>query len=183
MSMRVIAGIYRHRIINGPTDNPKIRPTKDRIREAFFSSLGNIENKVFLDLFAGSGSIGIEAISRGARKSYFVDNSKIAIRFIKDNLMSLQIDNGEIIENDAIIALERFKNQKIQFDIIYIDPPYDSDNYFPILSYIYNNDLLTDKGIVAFEAKKKIELNPTWYSKIKEYHYGEIIVTVLIKWK
>ncbi|MCQ2802699.1 MAG: 16S rRNA (guanine(966)-N(2))-methyltransferase RsmD [Bacilli bacterium] len=177
--MRIIAGIYRHRLIDGPIDNPNIRPTKDRIREAIFSSFGDLTNKVFLDLFSGSGSIGLEAISRGVTKSYFVDNSPIALNYINKNLNNLAIQNGVVVSSDALLALESFANEGIKFDIIYIDPPYESDQYLPILSYIYSNKLLNNGGIVAFESNRKIEINDTWYSKIKEYHYGDIMVTVL----
>lgn len=179
MAMRIISGKYRHRLIDGPIDNPNIRPTKDRIREAIFSSFGDINGKIFLDLFAGSGSMGIEALSRGASMSYFVDCSPIALRYIRNNLCSLQVNDAIVVDKDAIKALEDFNNSGVKFDIIYIDPPYASNLYFPILSYIYNNNLLNPNGIVAFEANKKIETNHDWYSKIKEYHYGEIVVTVL----
>ena len=80
MGMRVIAGVYRHRLLKYPENRLDIRPTKDRIREAFFSSLGDISGKTFLDLYAGSGSMGIEAISRGASKSYFVDNNLLSLK-------------------------------------------------------------------------------------------------------
>ena len=86
MPMRVIAGEYRHRKLVYPESNMDIRPTKDRIREAFFSIIGDINNKTFLDLYAGSGSMGIEAISRGANKSIFVDKSKEALKYIKENI-------------------------------------------------------------------------------------------------
>ena len=177
--MRVIAGIYRHRNLKYPENNPNIRPTKDRIREAFFSSLGDISDKSFLDLYAGSGAMGIEAISRGASKSYFVDNSLEAIGYIKDNLNTLKIENAEVLIMDDMVALNHFKEQNLKFDIIFLDPPYKSDRYLEVIEFIYNNNLLKDKGVLAFESDTKISLNPLWYSKIKEYHYGKITVTVL----
>lgn len=179
MPMRVIAGIYRHRNLKYPENNPNIRPTKDRIREAFFSSLGDISDKTFLDLYAGSGAMGIEAISRGASKSYFVDNNLEAIGYIKDNLHTLKIENAEVLIMDDMIALNHFKEQNIKFDIIFLDPPYKSERYFEVLEFIYNNNLLKEKGVLAFESDSKIPLNPLWYSKIKEYHYGKITITVL----
>ena len=140
MPMRVIAGIYRHRPLKYPENNPDIRPTKDRIREAFFSSLGDISNKSFLDLYAGCGSMGIEAISRGASKSIFVDNNLQSISFVKDNLRYLGIDNYEILIMDDIKALEHFKDTNTDFDIIYLDPPYEKGKYEDILSYIYKSN-------------------------------------------
>ena len=181
MSMRVIAGVYRHRLLKYPENRLDIRPTKDRIREAFFSSLGDISDKVFLDLYAGCGSIGIEAISRGAKEAYFVDISKDAIKYVKENIETLGIKNAKIYQNKDLDALSIFKEKGLKFDIIYLDPPYESGLYQEALSYIYNNDLLCEGGIVAFEANQKIEINPLWSNKIKEYHYGEITVTVLRK--
>ena len=77
------------------------------------------------------------------------------------------------------MTLEEFKNKNIKFDIIYLDPPYETGKYEEILSYIYSSEILNKGAVVAFEAKRKIGVNPLWYNKIKEYHYGEITVTVL----
>ena len=182
MPMRVIAGEYRHRKLECPENNKDIRPTKDRIREAFFSSLGDIYNKSFLDLYAGSGSMGIEAISRGASYSTFVDISDISISYIKKNINTLKIENKtEIIKGLDVTALERFKREGRQFDIIYIDPPYESDRYEISINFIFDNELISDNGILAIETKRDVVLNPSWNVKIKEYHYGEIKVVVLRK--
>ena len=179
MPMRVIAGQYRHRPLKCPENDPNIRPTKDRIREAFFSSLGDIEGMTFLDLYAGSGSMGIEAISRGVAKSYFVDNNLNSVKYVKENIKYLNIENYELLIMDDMKALEIFKNDGLSFDIIYIDPPYEKGKYEEVLSYIYKYNLIKDNGVVAFEANRKITLNPLWANKIKEYHYGEITVTTL----
>lgn len=179
MPMRVIAGIYRHRLLKYPENRIDIRPTKDRIREAFFSSLGDISNKTFLDLYAGSGAMGIEAISRGAKKAYFVDQQEDALKFVRENLQNLDIKNVEIIHKTDLEALQDFKNRNLKFDIVYLDPPYESDLYENALTYIYNNNLLNEGSVVALEANGIVKVNPLWYKKIKEYHYGEITVTVL----
>ena len=181
MPMRVIAGELRHRKLEGPTDNKDIRPTKDRIREAFFSSLGNIEGKSFLDLYAGSGSMGIEAVSRGAQYSTFVDCSDIALRYVRNNIRNLNITNAEVIKSYDVNALEKFKNESRQFDIIYLDPPYESDRYEIALDLIFDNNIVSEKGIVAIEINRDIEIKPSWNVTIKEYHYGEIKVIVLRK--
>ena len=182
MPMRVIAGEYRHRKLLYPENNVNIRPTKDRIREAFFSSLGDIEGKSFLDLYAGCGSMGIEAISRGARYSTFVDMNNESISYVRKNIDSLQInDKAEILKMMDEVALAKFKNEGRQFDIIYLDPPYESDRYEIALNDIFTNSLLAEQGILAIETKRDIEINPLWDVKIKEYHYGEIKVIVLRK--
>lgn len=182
MPMRVIAGTYKHRHLTYPEDDKNIRPTKDRIKEAFFSAIGDVSNKVFLDLCAGTGGMGIEALSRGASFCYFVDNNRKSLSYIKNNIASLNIDNCLIIDKDALESIKIIRNQNKKVDIVYFDPPYESQMYEDVLSYIYNNDLLNDGAIVAFEANKKINLNPVWYSSLREYHYGEITVTVLKKW-
>lgn len=178
--MRVIAGSLRHRKLEYPENNKEIRPTKDRIREAFFSSLGDISNKSFLDLYAGSGSMGIEAISRGASKSYFVDISKEATSIVKRNLVSLNIeDKSEVLLKQDNSALIDFANRGLKFDIIYLDPPYESDRYEVIIPLIYQLDILSSNGILAIEANRKINLDNIPTSKLKEYHYGEISVLVI----
>lgn len=180
MPMRVIAGEYRHRKLTYPESNPNIRPTKDRIREAFFSSLGDISNKVFLDLYAGCGSMGIEAVSRGASKAYFIDYSDEAIRYVKENIKSLGIEDKCVVnKSNDLLALNNFANSGIKFDIIYLDPPYEYEHYEEVISKIIQFDLIKPNGVIAFEANKHIEINPLWNKRIKEYHYGEITVTTL----
>ena len=179
MPMRVIGGEFRHRKLVYPEDNKNIRPTKDRIREAFFSVVGDLTNKTFLDLYAGCGSMGIEAISRGALKSYFVDNNNESINFVKTNLKSLNIVNFDLLFMDDMKALEQFKNSGLSFDVIYLDPPYEFGKYEDILSYIYSNSLVKPNGIVACETNREININPLWNQVIKEYHYGEIKVITL----
>ena len=179
MPMRVIGGLYRHRKLVYPENNPSIRPTKDRIREAFFSIVGDLDNKTFLDLYAGCGSMGIEAISRGAIIAYFVDNNKESINYVKTNLISLNIDNAELYYLKDIEALEQFKNRDLQFDVIYLDPPYEKGQYEDLLSYIYSNNLVKPNGVVACETNREIRINPLWNQTIKEYHYGEISVITL----
>ena len=177
--MRVIGGAFRHRKLVYPENNSYIRPTKDRIREAFFSAIGDLTNKTFLDLYAGCGSMGIEAISRGAAKAYFVDNNKESINYVKTNLNSLDIDNVEVYLMSDFSALEQFKNRNLQFDVIYLDPPYEKGKYEDILSYIYSNNLIMPNGVVACETNRTIAINPLWNLAIKEYHYGEITVITL----
>ncbi len=181
MPMRVIAGEYRHRKLEYPDNNKDVRPTKDRIREAFFSSLGDISNKSFLDLYAGCGSIGIEAISRGAKYATFVDNSDISLSYIRKNVNNLNIKNAEIIKAHDEVALAKFDNEGRQFDIVYLDPPYESDRYEIALNLLFEKELLSENAIVALETKRDIQINPLWNVRIKEYHYGEIKVVVLRK--
>ena len=180
MPMRVIGGLYRHRKLIYPEDNKNIRPTKDRIREAFFSIIGDLDNKTFLDLYAGCGSMGIEAISRGVSKSYFVDNNRESLKYVYENLASLNItEQADVRFEDDLEALMYFANHNMKFDVIYLDPPYEKGKYEDILSFIYKNDLVSKNGIVVCESNRPITINNLWNQTIKEYHYGEIILTVL----
>lgn len=180
--MRIIGGTYKRRLIVWP-DDQSIRPTKDRIREAIFSSLNNVDDFVVLDLFAGSGSYGLEAISRGARKSYFVDKNKIAIRALNESVNSLKIPNSqyEIIEKDSYNALEIFKNNHQKFDLIFIDPPYKEGKYKEIIDFINKNELLNENGVLVVEINYALDFSYLETFLNKEYKYGEIFVYILRK--
>ena len=178
--MRIVGGKYRHRIIIYPDDATHTRPTKDRVREAIFSAIGDISNARVLDLYAGSGAMGIEALSRGASHCTFVDISPIAIKTIKENLNNLKIDNNEyeVIKNKDINAIESFKNK---FDLIILDPPYEEGQYELIVNLLKEKDLLSEHAIIVMEANRSIKLENIDYIKNKEYHYGEI--NVFIYWR
>ena len=122
--LRIIAGKYRHLKINAP-DTENTRPTTDRVREALMSALGDkIENATVLDLFAGSGALGLESLSRGAKKVVFCDNSMLAIKTIKQNLFSLKEKNVKILCAHYEKALKILKEEGWKFDVIFLDPPY-----------------------------------------------------------
>ena len=181
--MRIVGGKYRHRLIIYPDDMEHTRPTKDRIREAIFSALGDISNANALDLYAGSGAMGLEALSRGAKKCSFVDVSQIAIKTIKDNINNLKINENEyqIIKDKDINVLERFKNTNEKFDLVFLDPPYEQGQYQQIVDIMVNNNLLNDYAIIVIEANKDVNLENIEYQKKKEYHYGDI--KVFIYWR
>ena len=178
--MRIVGGKYRHRIIIYPDDATHTRPTKDRVREAIFSAIGDISNARVLDLYAGSGAMGIEALSRGASHCTFVDISPVAIKTIKENLNNLKIDDNEyeVIKNKDINAIESFKNK---FDLIILDPPYEEGQYELIVNLLKEKDLLSEHAIIVMEANRSIKLENIDYIKNKEYHYGEI--NVFIYWR
>ena len=178
--MRIVGGKYRHRLISFPDDMTHTRPTKDRIREAIFSALGNIEGYNVLDLYAGSGAMGLEALSRGASKATFVDISPLAIKTIKDNIVSLKIPESEyeIIKNKDLQAIELFKEKGLKFDLVILDPPYEQGEYEKVANLLFDNNLLSDKAIIVMEANRKITLENIDYQKNKEYHYGEIMVFI-----
>ena len=178
--MRIVGGKYRHRLISFPDDALHTRPTKDRVREAIFSALGDINGYRVLDLYAGSGAMGLEALSRGASHATFVDISPLAIKAIKENVNSLKVSENEyeIIRNKDVNAIELFKQRNNQFDLIVLDPPYEEGKYEEIVSQLFNNNLLSSNAIIVMEANRPITLENIDYQKNKEYHYGDILVYI-----
>ena len=179
--MRVIAGKYRHRILIWPDDAKHIRPTKDRIREAIFGALGDIEGKVVLDLYSGSGAMGIEALSRGASKSVFVDINQVALDTTKQNLKSLGISTFEAttLALEDVKAIEKLAKEQYKIDLIILDPPYKEGKYSDIIYLLKEKELLSDNGIIVIESDHQIELDTSEYQKVRDYKYGEIRVKIL----
>lgn len=148
--MRVVAGKYRGKALKSPSDD-KIRPTTTRIKETLFNVLqGYVKDSVALDLFAGSGALGIECISRGAKEVTFVDKSRDAINLIKQNLNGIREDY-RIFNTDFLAFLHSCVTQGKKFDLIFIDPPYASGLAEIAVDFIIQNDLLDDDGIIVFE--------------------------------
>lgn len=177
--MRIVAGKYRHRLIDYPENNPDIRPTKDMVREGVFSALGDISSFKVLDLFAGSGSMGIEALSRDADICYFVDKNELSIRTVKKNLLNLNINNARVMHMDYWDALTSFIEKEMKFDLIILDPPYASGYYDKILKMIYDNNLLSNKGIVVVESEGNVTYDDFAFVKSRRYHYGKTYVDIL----
>ena len=158
--MRVIAGKYRSRPLKGPGAQ-RLRPTSDRLRETLFNVLGPaLEDSLFVDLFAGTGAVGIEAISRGARETIFVESNPKAARLIRDNLNTLAIRQGaELIEAPALRGLERMATRHLLADFIFLDPPYEkTTEYLEMLEFLDTSHVIAPRGIVIVEHYWKTEL-------------------------
>lgn len=176
--MRVVSGIYRHRQLVMPRGN-LTRPSKDMVKEALFSALGSkVNDAVVLDLFAGSGALGIEALSRGARYCYFVDNDKNALNAIRENIANLQIMNAQIYPIDYHLAIQKIRDEAKQIDLLLIDPPYKMNDYQKIIDEI--NSLLSMTAVVVIESDAPVDVMMLYRNK-KEYKYGKTYVTIL--WK
>lgn len=176
--MRVVAGKYKRRNLSWPSDVENIRPTKDRIKEALFSALGDLENKVVLDLYAGSGALGIEALSRNAKFAYFVDNNKIAIDTIKNNTNFINENDYKILFKEDAFALEWFKKNNISFDLVLLDPPYKKGRYSEVISYLINNNLINNNGIIVCESDHYLDEVDKTIFNVKDYKYGDIYVSI-----
>ena len=178
--MRVVAGLYRHRELILPLDKD-IRPSKDMVKEGMFSALMNkVNNAVVLDLFAGSGALGIEAISRGAKSVYFVDKNINAHKVINQNLANLKINNAENYLLDYKEAIFKFAKMGIKFDLVLLDPPYKLNLYQEIIDLLENNHLVKEDSVFVLESDYEISINKP-YKKIKDYKYGKTLIKIL--WK
>jgi 16S rRNA (guanine966-N2)-methyltransferase len=163
--LRVISGSARGRILHPPTGR-RVRPTADRVKEALFSSLtsrfGSFEGLSILDLFSGSGSLGIEALSRGSKSAVFVDSHPESISLSRENLKLTGFDKAAtLLKMDAVKALQHLSDIDISFDIILVDPPYaDKEMTDRVISLLGNLSLTSQNGILVFETDKTSELQP-----------------------
>ena len=149
--MRVIAGAARRTPLTAPR-GMNTRPTSDRAKESLFNIIGSrIIGKQFLELFAGSGAIGIEALSRGAAKAVFVDNASEAVESIKSNLSKAKLGNAEICKLDAEDAIEAFACEGRRFDFVFLDPPYESQLLEQTLQHLADADILAAGGFIVAE--------------------------------
>ena len=162
--MRVIAGTYRSRILKS-LKGLTLRPTSDRLRETLFNVLGSgVSGSRFIDLFAGTGAIGIEALSRGAAEVVFIENHPPAANLIRRNLAALEIRSGfTVLSADTLRGLEllqsRQKREKPAYDYVFLDPPYAAaKEYERVLEFLGSADLLASSGIVIAEHSRKFNL-------------------------
>ncbi len=178
--MRIVGGQFRSRNILYPLNQKITRPTKDVVREGVFNALHfDIKGATVLDLFAGSGSMGLEALSRGAKFVYFIDNNQEAIRIIKQNIQKLDENNDSLVMNcDYTVAINKFINEKISFDIIILDPPYKLTVIDEIVETVLNNNILKEDGIIVIETDYAIQLEDKRFKQNKNYKYGRTLVTI-----
>lgn len=149
--MRIISGKYKGKKIAG-FDIEGTRPTQDRVKESLFGIIqNNLNDAIVLDLFAGSGNLGIEALSNGANFSYFVDNNSECIKILKKNLVNIPNDNYKVLNMDYMKALNYFDSEKVKFDVVFLDPPYKLECISNILDIILDKNLLNSNGIIICE--------------------------------
>jgi 16S rRNA (guanine966-N2)-methyltransferase len=165
--MRVIAGEYRRRTLRS-LPGLEIRPTSDRLRETLFNVLcsGNpnaLADSTWLDLYAGTGAVGIEALSRGARLVYFIESSKAAADLIAANLKSLEISHGvQILKLDVAKALRQLEANSSKADFIFLDPPYSmQDEYAKTLAALAESKLVSERTIIVAEHEKRFDPGET----------------------
>lgn len=154
--MRVISGFLKGRNIKG-YDIDGTRPTMDRVKESVFGIIqNNLKDSTCLDLFCGSGNLGIEAISNGSKLCYFVDNNIKAIKVVEENIKNFNIKpNSKVLNFDYKKSLKYFNENNITFDLIFVDPPYDYHVIEKVIKYVDEYNLLNDNGLLILEFEKE----------------------------
>ena len=175
--MRIVGGKYRGRVLT-EFSGRDIRPTSDKARESLFNILQfKIYGKTFLDLFCGTGAVGIEALSRGAKSVTFNDADRKSIEVLKKNLAKLKVEEEFKVKNIDAISLLKTSTEK--FDFIYIDPPYKTDLGIQALSVV--RDAVADGGVVIFEDEKPFSSQVEGLKITDERKYGRIHLTFFEK--
>lgn len=176
--MRIISGKYRGKKLK-EFNLSTTKPTLDRVKESIFNLVQfDVFDAVVLDLFAGTGALGIEAISRGAKQTYLVDNNVQAIKIIQENLKGIDGDYKVINQNYEIFL----NSTKQKFDLVLLDPPYATNYGLNAIDLLVSNDLLSDDAIIIFETsfENAIDLNIKGF-KIDKKKYGTVAVYKLVK--
>lgn len=178
--MKIISGLYKGRILKGYTLDGT-RPTMDRVKESLFAMIqNNISNSLILDLFSGSGNLGIEALSNGASYAYLVDKNPKAVKTINANIKDLNISNAKVLNSDYQKALESFSNNNLKFDLIFLDPPYETNYIEKSLELIATYNLLNEDGLIICESNSLDRIiYPSRYKSVKEKKYGDKWVVIL----
>ncbi len=180
--MKIISGKYKGRALEG-FELKGTRPTMDRVKESLFATIQEyIPNSVVLDLFSGSGNLGIESLSEGASYAYLIDSNYKATNVIKRNIDKIKIENAEVWNMDYKKALYELKKQNKKINIIFLDPPYKTDYIEESLKLIKEYELLETNGIIVCESDNlnKIVYSNNFISK-KEKKYGDKYIVLLQK--
>lgn len=181
--MRIISGKYAKRNLYTLKSN-KTRPTSDKVKESLFNSLGQYFNGGnVLDLYAGSGALGIEAVSRGCDHATLVDINYAAVEIIKKNVDLTKEDNRfTVLKMPARVALNRFTNENQKFSLVFLDPPYAKQQMIKDMSYLLNNDLLSKNAIVVAETDSETNLpSIEGFELVKKHQFGKTIVRIYRK--
>jgi 16S rRNA (guanine966-N2)-methyltransferase len=177
--VRIVAGESKGRRLAAP-DGRETRPTPERVREALFSSLGNaVPGAAVLDLFAGSGALGLEALSRGAARAVFVERSRRALPVLRANIASLGCqDRCRVVPGDALKALERLARAGAAFDVVFLDPPYAGDLLGLALAALAGSALLAAGAVIVAEHAASAPLAlPAGLVERARRKYGDTAVT------
>lgn len=181
-TMRIIAGSAKGIRLKMVPGN-HVRPTTDRVKESLFSVIGPFfDGGSVLDLFAGTGSLGLEAISRGMDHAYFIDQSAQSLRIAKQNAIQCRfLDQTDFLRRDARSALKYFAAKSMQFDLIFLDPPYHERLLEPVLALLQAKSLLSPTGLLAVEHPNSMSIlsSGSTFITSRELSYGDTNITLL----
>lgn len=179
--MRVISGKCKGRPLKA-VPGSLTRPTTDKVKESIFNIIGPFfEGGQVLDLYAGSGGLGIEALSRGIDKAIFVDKNPKALEIVQLNLKNCRFtDCAEVYRNEAKRALKAISKRELKFDVIFLDPPYAKQNIEEEIAFILNNSLLLPKGLIVTEHDASLKLQDTIANLIcfRKEQYGDTGISI-----
>lgn len=181
IAVRVIAGAARGRALKA-VPGTNTRPTTDKVKEAIFSMIGPyFDGGIALDLFAGTGGLGIEAWSRGVERVIFVDKEKISLDVIRQNVKTAGAESAaEIYKNDAQRALKALAKRDLKFSIVFLDPPYRMTNMDEVMSELAEKDMLAADAVIVIEhdATHRYPEDAAGFEQIKSAKYGDTAVTI-----
>ncbi len=180
MGLKIVAGSAKGRKLRGPKSQG-IRPAAARVRESLFQILGDLQGKKVLDLFAGTGSMGLEALSRGADEAVFVDPNQAAVSLLFHNLKATGFqDRSHILKKKAAAAVEILHKKGFRYDLIFLDPPYDKGFVDATLKKLKSHPLLAEGGLLLCEhSPREIPAFLSGLEVADERKYGQTIVTFL----
>ncbi|HHW02923.1 MAG TPA: 16S rRNA (guanine(966)-N(2))-methyltransferase RsmD [Thermoanaerobacterales bacterium] len=180
--MRVVGGIHRGRKIKSPRGRTT-RPTPDMVREALFNILNlKVVHCNFLDIFAGTGAVGLEALSRGANYAAFIEKDRTACKIITENLESLDLlGKADVLCFNATEGMKKLEKKDKSFDIIFLDPPYYKNEVDPCLEYLRNSGILKPDSIIVVQHPWDISIRHDGFICVKQKKYGKTILSFLIK--
>lgn len=179
--MRIIAGELKGRRLMTPSDN-RVRPTTDKVKEAVFSMVaGYLPGSVVVDLFAGTGNLGLEAISRGAARAYFVDKDRTSISMVRENVKHCKVEDRSVILWSDFKSVFKKINDKV--DVIFLDPPYSAGYMEECFSIIAESEILEEDGIIVAEhsSAETLPEDMSGMVLIKSKRYGKISVSIYEK--
>jgi 16S rRNA (guanine966-N2)-methyltransferase len=178
--MRVIAGSLRGRRLSAPRGQKCTRPTSDRVREALFATLGEIEGASVLDLFAGTGALGIEALSRGASSALFVERDSAALQVLRENLEALELlgPRARVRAGEALAALRAARERGETYDLVFLDPPYGQAGALegPLSATL--PAILKPAARVVVESDRRSPLVLASLEPLREKRYGDTLITI-----